>query len=338
MNTKHATIDKIEVNKIETNPDNPRGKNIRDTDKRFEYLKRSIKQHGLLVPLVVYKLNKDGVEKYRLLDGERRYYALKELGIRSAPAHIFHTEKAVNEAKNIMFHIHTNREQWGGLEQCNALEEIYKKLKKEHNNNEKEIIKKLIQFTGAHPWTIKDRVRFLRWPRDIKNSIYNKISDLDLYRVVVEIEGGIIEPAKENFPDYFRKVPVNQVRRLLLDKYIKNYVAKGTEVRKVKSIVSTNKDKPYQYNEAKKILNKLITERSYTFEDAREDFLTKYPNAEIESQLSPKKIIKLIIKLNTYLKYYDLSTFNTGPKKLKNEFLSVLDELGEIIIDTKSEM
>ncbi|MDO8281153.1 MAG: ParB N-terminal domain-containing protein, partial [Thermodesulfovibrionia bacterium] len=72
-------LDEIEISKITKNPQNPRGQYVRSEDEHFEYLKRSIKTFGLIVPLVVQKIDE---EKYLLIDGERRYNALKELGIK----------------------------------------------------------------------------------------------------------------------------------------------------------------------------------------------------------------------------------------------------------------
>ena len=103
-------LKEIEVDKIRTNPDNPRGKFIRDNDDQFQYLKRSIRELGLLVPIVVQENQNN--DEYLLLDGERRYYALKELGIQKAPAHVLKNEITPEIAKALMFHVHTNRKQW----------------------------------------------------------------------------------------------------------------------------------------------------------------------------------------------------------------------------------
>ena len=88
----------IEISKIEPNPDNPRGPRVRDNDDQFSYLKRSIKKFDLIVPLVVQEL-KGAEKKYRLVDGERRYLALKELGSKTAPAHVIIDEINNNEVK-----------------------------------------------------------------------------------------------------------------------------------------------------------------------------------------------------------------------------------------------
>ena len=113
-------LETIEVSKIEPNLNNPRGPLVRDNDDQLIYLKRSIKEFGLIVPLIVQELK--GVKKeYRLVDGERRYLALKELGIKETPARVILDEIDKDEVKNIMFHIHSNRVQWNAYQQCKAL-------------------------------------------------------------------------------------------------------------------------------------------------------------------------------------------------------------------------
>ena len=49
-----SILQEIDVANITPNPDNPRGKLVRDNDDQFLYLKRSIRQFGLLVPIVVH--------------------------------------------------------------------------------------------------------------------------------------------------------------------------------------------------------------------------------------------------------------------------------------------
>ena len=134
MERPNFTLKPIEVSKIKPNPNNPRGPRIRDNDDQFSYLKRSIKQFGLLVPLVVQELEGEG-KKYRLVDGERRYWALKELGFKTASANVIIGKIDKDEVKNIMFHIHTNRVQWSPCQQCKALESLYKQLKIKFDKN-----------------------------------------------------------------------------------------------------------------------------------------------------------------------------------------------------------
>ena len=316
-------LKEIEVDKIRTNPENPRGKFIRDNDDQFQYLKRSIRELGLLVPIVVQEIkNNNG---YVLLDGERRYYALKELGIKQASAHVLKNEITPEKAKALMFHVHTNRKQWDAFQQCRALEPMYDELKKKFEGNENHIAKEIALLTGANKRTVNSRLSFLRWPVDVKKMIYN--SRNDLWYSVVEIEDQIISPAQKNFPKYFEKVDVNDVRRFLFQKFVDGVVHAATEARKVSSIVKTPTDDKKKYMYAKTVFEQLVTETKYTFENAREDFLSEYPGAEEDINETYKKISSQIKKTINMMGNFNSSILDYKTPKDRSEFSSLLESL-----------
>ena len=318
------SLEPIEVSKIEPNPNNPRGPWVRANDDQFNYLRRSIKEFGLMVPLVVQEL-KGAKKEYRLVDGERRYLALKELGIKNAPAHVILDEISEDEVKNVMFHIHTNRVQWDACQQCKALEPLYEQLKDKFKEDEKKIAIELVKRTGTNKRTINDRLNFLRWPVNIKNMVYDDKSEL--YWTIAEIEGGIIKPAEKNFPDYFKKVKKDEVRKLLLQKYIDGIVRAATEARKARYIVRTPKENIEQHKYAFAIFNKLVKEVEYTFEEAQEEFLAKFPEAEKMMKTSYRKLRNQLLKITTILKECDISLLSEMAIETKKE------ELNEILQD-----
>lgn len=317
----------IDISAIEANPANPRGINVRDKDEQFQYLKRSIEEFGLIVPIIVQEISSEPSKKYRLLDGERRYWALKELGYTKVKANVIKNRITARTAKNVMFHIHTNRLQWDACQQCRALEPVYGMLKKIHKRNEEEIIRQLILMTGTNKRTVQSRLNFLRWPKSIKNYVY--FHDPEKYWTVVEIEDGFIKPAEENFPQYFRRVKKNEVRRLLFEKYLKGDVYKSTDVRKINFIVKVPRDNKEQYAESSIIIRKLIEDTNFTFDDARDDFLAKFPEAEQAFEISFKKVRNQILKTTSVLSNLQANLFS---KKERKEIDSFIDEL-EVAID-----
>lgn len=319
------SLKNIPVLKILPNPINPRGRLVRENDAQFEYLKASIKYFGVMVPLVVKEV--EGKEDaYELLDGERRYWACKEVGAKEVPAHIMQSGVTVDEARNIMFHIHTNREQWDACQQCKALEPVYFMLKKEHGDDEVRIAKELVKLTGTSSRTVAARLSFLRWPESLRNKAYadHHGEDNELYWTIVEIETQIISHAKKNFPDYFKKVDVDEVRRLLLEKYIQGKVHKSTEPRRVKCISKTSEDFPVQHKYALGVFDKLVRDVSFTFEDAEEDFLSKYPQAE-DVSFSTKKLFAQMQKVSTMLSDFDVEYLRNDEEK--HSFSALLEEL-----------
>jgi len=335
MERCNFSLKTIEVSKIEPNPNNPRGPWVRANDDQFNYLKRSIKEFGLIVPLVVQEL-KGAKKKYRLVDGERRYLALKELGIKDTPAHVILDEIDKDEVKNIMFHIHTNRVQWDACQQCKALEPLYKQLKDKFKEDENKIAIELVKRTGTNKRTINDRLNFLRWPVNIKNMVYDDRSEL--YWTIAEIEGGIIKPAEKNFPDYFEKVKKDEVRKLLLKKYIDGIVRAATEVRKARYIVRTPKENIEQHKYASTIFDKLVKEVGYTFEEAQEEFLAKFPEAEKMMKISYRKLRTQLLKITTILKEYDISLLPEMAIETKKEELNgILQDLERVLDDFKQD-
>lgn len=332
MERYNFTLKTIEISKIKPNLDNPRGLRVRDDD-QLDYLKRSIKEFGLIVPLIVQKL-KDAEKEYRLIDGERRYWALKALGIKHANTHVILDEISEDEVKNIMFHIHTNRVQWGAYQQCKSLEPLYERMKDKFKKNEKKIAIELEKLTGTNKRTINNRLSFLRWPVNIKNKVYKERPDF--YWTIVEIEEGIIKPVEKNFPEYFKKVSKDEVREYLLKKYIEGTVHAATEARKVNFIVKTTKEDKEQHKYASKILQKLVNEVDYTFADAQEEFLAKFPEADKMMKASYKKLRNQLLKVIKILKGYDISVlFRTVTDREKEEFREVLQDLEKTFKDFK---
>jgi len=312
MERFNFSLETIEVSKIKPNPNNPRGPRVRDNDDQFDYLKRSIKEFDLLVPLVIQEIIED--KEYILIDGERRYYVLKELGIKLTPAHVIKGTIAVSYT-----HLRAHETRHDLV--CRLLLEIATEL---------------VKLTGTNKRTINDRLNFLRWPEKIKNMVYNEKPDL--YWTVAEIEGGIIKPAEKNFPEYFEKVLKDEVREYLLRKYIEGIVHASTEVRKAGCIVRTPKENIEQHEYASKIFEKLVKEINYTFEEAQEEFLSKYPEAEKMMKTSYTKLRNQLLKVITILKDYDISLlFKTVTDKEKEEFREILQELERTLEDFKQD-
>lgn len=320
-------LENIEISKIKRNPDNPRGAFVRDNDENFQYLKRSIKEFGLLVPIVVRRSKEK--DTYILLDGERRYWALKELGIKITPAHIINQEIDADTGKTLMFHVHTNRVQWNAYQQCKAIEPIYEELKEKHKGNEINIAKELILLTGTNKRTINSRLSFLRWPEEIKNKVYNEKPEL--YYSVVEIENQIIVPASKNFPEYFEKVEINDVRRSLFNKYYEGIVHAAIEARKISPIVKSTRENMKMHKDALNTLKKLVMDASYSFDAAKEDFVAEYPIIEEDPIKSINKILTQFNKLNKLLENFDLQLLEYTKKSYRQKFIVLVAELQSFI-------
>ena len=86
--SKNSTLEIISINKIELSNTNPR-KSI--DSKALEELSQSIKEHGILQPILVRPINSSLVEpweQFELVCGERRYRAAKLAGLEEIPVNI----------------------------------------------------------------------------------------------------------------------------------------------------------------------------------------------------------------------------------------------------------
>ena len=329
------TQDFIDVSAIELNPDNPRGPNVLQHDRRFEELRESVAQFGVIVPLVVLEL---GEGKYRLIDGERRYHAAKALRIPKVPAIIVHEPMDSDRVRQTMFQIHTNWSQWDASMQCHALEGLYRELKKKHGDNERIVIRDIVAHTGADEGTTRNRVQFLRWPQKIKQGVYAG-KHRGGYWYIVEIEDKIIEPAMKNFPEYFQVVKPSEVRTLLFRKLEEGLVKAAVQVRRAgiiaRPVIAERRDV------AVGILRRLADETDYSFEEARQDYLREFPEAEQEPPPSPRAVLTLVGKLKEALENLTLVQVESAHGRARvdrNELVKALGELEATLRDAMADL
>ena len=74
---KEPELKKISINKVKVDLDNPN----KMTEVQFESLKKTIEKYGYLVPIIVDK-------DLKIADGEHRYLAYKEMGMKEIPAYV----------------------------------------------------------------------------------------------------------------------------------------------------------------------------------------------------------------------------------------------------------
>ncbi|MCK5320045.1 ParB/RepB/Spo0J family partition protein [Candidatus Parcubacteria bacterium] len=147
-NTLELDIDNIKVNSLQ-----PRKK---FTDIDMDELVESIKEYGVIQPLIVAK-KKIG-NKYELIAGERRLRASKLSGLKKVPI-IF---RDVNEQQKLEVALIENiqRENLSPID----LAEAYQKLADEFNLTQEEIAKKM----GKSRPSITNTLRMLKLPEEIQ--------------------------------------------------------------------------------------------------------------------------------------------------------------------------
>lgn len=143
----------IPVEFVEPDPDQPR-KNVGD----MEEFKASIAEHGIIQPIVV---SPHGPEMFRIIAGERRFTAVKELGLPSVPAFIRTVEEHHRLEIQLIENIH--RQELSPIEEAQA----FQRLMDEFKLSQRQLAKRL----GKSPAGINQTLRILSLPTEILDSV-----------------------------------------------------------------------------------------------------------------------------------------------------------------------
>ena len=166
---QRESIFNIEVDKIIPNPNQPR-KNLSEDGLRE--LSESIKQHGVLQPLIVTKIEKPTERgqqvEYELIAGERRWRAAQLAGLPHVPVII--KDSAAQQKLEIALVENIQRENLNSIESALA----YKQLQDDFSLRHKDIAKKV----GKSRTTITNTLRLLVLPIEAQKAIsMGKISE-----------------------------------------------------------------------------------------------------------------------------------------------------------------
>ena len=151
---KTSELKSLKLSDIFPDDNQPR----RDFDvETLEALAASIKEHGVLQPIVVTK--EDG--KYKIVAGERRWRASKIAGLDKIPAII----RSLDSQNRLELSIIENaqREDLNPIELATA----YAKLKTQFNLSDEDIAAKI----GKSEATIQNTLRLLNLPEDVKRTM-----------------------------------------------------------------------------------------------------------------------------------------------------------------------
>lgn len=157
------TVFWIPVEKIKPNPYQPR---TEFDEAGLSGLAESIRQYGILQPLVVTRLEQtteSGTQvEYELVAGERRYRAAKMLGLREVPV-IIRKEEPAKVRLELALVENVQRQDLNPLERALA----YKRLTDEFGVGQKEIAIRI----GKSRESIANTVRILMLPEEMKQAV-----------------------------------------------------------------------------------------------------------------------------------------------------------------------
>ena len=126
-------------------------------DKKFEELERSIRENGVLQPVIV-QIGENG---YELVVGERRWRASKKAGLKKIPAII--REVTDTESLEIALIENLNRQDLNPIEEADG----FARLANEFGLTQEQIAKRM----GKSRETVANTLRLLKLPRRVKEDL-----------------------------------------------------------------------------------------------------------------------------------------------------------------------
>ncbi len=211
------TTNKLALSDIEPNKFQPR----KDFDKEnLEDLTNSIKERGVIQPIIVRKSSSDNT-KFEIIAGERRWLAARKAGLHSIPVVV--TE--ADDLKSLEFAIVENVQR----HDLNPLEEAlgYKRLIDEFSYDQEKVSK----FIGKSRSYITNSLRLLNLPKEILNYLEEKKLTSGHAKILVGLDNALFIANKiiekklsvrqaENFVKIFKKKRL--LKKNLKDPNIRN--------------------------------------------------------------------------------------------------------------------
>ncbi len=161
----------LPVEAIERNPDQPRK---RFEDAKLEELAASIRQHGVVEPILV---RKDG-PRYRILAGERRWRAAQRAGLKEVPAVV--REATDREAFELALVENLQRADLNAIEEAEA----YEVLLSDHGLTQEAIAGRV----GKERSTVANALRLLKLPEEVRDAVRGGQLDMGHARALLGLD------------------------------------------------------------------------------------------------------------------------------------------------------
>ena len=152
----HKDVTTVPLRNIQPNPYQPR---TEFDEERLSELAESIKQQGVIQPLIVEKDR----DIYTIIAGERRFRAARMAGLSEVP--VILRKFTDDEKLEIALIENIQREDLNPIEEAKA----YRKLMERNNLSQDSLAKKI----GKKRSTVANSVRLLKLPEDMQESIVN---------------------------------------------------------------------------------------------------------------------------------------------------------------------
>jgi ParB family chromosome partitioning protein len=305
----------LNTRQLKPNPNNPR--RLFDAEP-LERLKESIRSHGILVPLTVYKL--PAQERYAILDGERRYRCCLKLADEGVQVNI--PANVVDPPDNVasliyMFNIHAFREQWELMPTALSLKQLIVELGYVEIPQLQKHFDELNELTGLSYPQLERCRRILMFPEQ-----YQKLSlESDPAKRIpsnfwIELYP-VLQLAKQHVPDLAKEIGQNGLTDRLLEKYRDGKIKNIIHLRRISEAFDVAEDAQEAEAVAQRLREYLLdpvletreafdgfirdSRRFQTVLAASDRFLKDVTKAKVDHSLEGKN--ELIVKLTEVLHF-----------------------------------
>lgn len=278
---ENKTLQNIRVDEILPNPHNPR---LIFEPRELDELKNSISKVGILVPLTVYKNEKQFPKaQFVILDGERRWRCAKELGLETIPANIIDEPKDITQNILFMFNIHHFRKEWALFPTALKLEVIIDKL-----GTDQESI--LSEFTGVSRSTIRRCKSLLWYPQKYRDKLMEKSGKVstDFFIELFPIAQRISHEDSYLYPNGVEKFVDSCIEKFTEQRHISD-VKEFREIRKALGFY----DKMNDFSTFIKLIDQFVTDKEVGLEI--------FASNDVEEERTRKNILKYLAYLNSNL-------------------------------------
>lgn len=234
---KESELKELPIDKVVRDEEQPRKEFNKEA---IEALAASIKEHGVLQPIVVTKEE----DKYKIVAGERRWRASKLAGLDKIPAIV----RSIDLQKRLELAIIENAQR----EDLNAIElaTAYAKLKAQFNLTAKEIAARV----GKSESSVFNTMRLLNFPDDVKQTIVKE-----------KLSEGVMRPLVTAEPEMVKKVLPKIIEEGWTARKVERYMADNKKKSSASLIKKDNYRKDENALSAKYGVGVKISGRSLTF-------------------------------------------------------------------------
>ncbi|MGD0796714.1 MAG: ParB/RepB/Spo0J family partition protein [Acidobacteriaceae bacterium] len=273
----NAKLDDIAVERIERNHDNPR---LYFRPRELETLQNSIAQHGIQVPINVYRKG----NRFILIDGERRWRCALKLNLKTIPALVQDEPSRLTNVL-LMFNIHALREQWDLLTIAVKLPRVIELLEQETGKypTEGEIVSK----TGLNRSVIRRSKLLIDLPERYLENLTDELHKPKPQQKLtedffIEMERAL-KTVERSMPS---AVPdKDHARDIIISKYRSGVIKDIVDLRYLPKIAKAERVN-VDPRDAEKSIKKVLSPNNYSIEQAY--------NETVSSAYSEKDLVQRI--------------------------------------------